>query len=135
MIIATLAALFLFFGGSILPFTHTLEVTTKQVKKVVPDGIQREHALAILKQMEEVAKQDRKNLEEFEKAVDTLAARRDATRQEFKAAYETLEPQQTAAVEKEIALRFQLKDTLSREEWGKVFPPASSAQAPATAKP
>jgi hypothetical protein len=135
MIIATLAAVFLLFGGSILPFTHTLEVTTKQVKKVVPDGIQREHALAILKQMEEVAKQDRKNLKEFEKAVDTLAARRDATTQEFKAAYETLEPQQTATVEKEIALRFQLKDTLTREEWGKVFPPASSAQAPTTAKP
>ena len=125
MIIATLAAVFLLFGGSILPFTHTLEVTTKQVKKVVPDGIQREHALAILKQMEEVAGQDRKNLEEFEKAVDTLAARRDATTQEFKAAYKTLEPQQTAAVEKEIELRFQLKDTLTREEWGKVFPPAA----------
>jgi len=118
-----------------LAFTHTLEVTTKQVKKVVPDGIRREHALAILKQMEEVAKQDGKNLKEFEKAVDTLAARRDATRQEFKAAYETLEPQQTAAVEKKIALRFQLKDTLTREEWGKIFPPAAPPDATATAKP
>ena len=135
MIIATLAALSLFFGGSMLAFTHTLEVTTKQVKKVVPDGIRREHALAILKQMEEVAKQDGKNLKEFEKAVDTLAARRDATRQEFKAAYETLEPQQTAAVEKKIALRFQLKDTLTREEWGKIFPPAAPPDATATAKP
>jgi len=135
MIIATLAAVFLLFGGSILPFTHTLEATTKQVKKVVPDGIQHEHALAILKQMEEVAKQDGKNFKEYEKAVDTLAARRDATRQDFKAAYGAYEPQKTATAEKILALRFQLKDTLTREEWGKVFPPPAPPEASATAKP
>ena len=135
MIIATLAALFLLFGGSILPFTHTLEVAAKQVKEFVPDKVERERALAILEQMKDVVKQDQKNLKEFEKTLDTLAARRDATMQEFEAAYETFEPQQTAAVEKEIALRFQLKDTLSREEWGKVFPPTAPAGAPTTAKP
>jgi hypothetical protein len=134
MLIATFAALFLLFGGSKLPFMPSLKATTEQVKKVVPDGIQREHALAILKQMEEVAKQDGKNLKEFEKAVDKLAARRDATTQEFKAAYRGYEPQETATEEKLLALRFQLKDTLTREEWGKVFPPASASGAPA-AKP
>lgn len=135
MVIATLTALFLLFGGSKLPFTQSLDVTTKQVKTFVQDQARRERALAILGQMENVGKQDQKDRKEFEKALEPLGARRGATMGEFEVPYRSFEPKQAAVVEQSFALRFQLKDTLTREEWAKVFPPAAPPAAPATAKP
>jgi hypothetical protein len=133
MVIATLAALFLLFGGSKMPFTQSLDVTIKQVKTFVPDPARREQALAILKQMEEVGKQSQKERKAFEKTLEPLGARRGATMEELQTAYRSFEPQETAIVEKSFALRFQLKETLTPEEWGKVFPPP--APQGATAKP
>jgi hypothetical protein len=135
MVIATLAALFLLFGGSKMPFTQSLDVTIKQVKTFVPDPARREQALAVLKQMEDVGKQSQKERKAFEKTLEPLGARRGATMEELQAAYKGFEPQETAVVEKSFALRFQLKDALTREEWGKVFPPPAPAGPPATAKP
>jgi len=127
MVIATLAALFLIFGGSKMPFSQPLDVTTKQVKAFVQDEARRDRALAILKQMEEVGKENQKERKAFEKTLDKLGARRGATMEEFQAANAAFEPQETSAVEKSFALRFQLKDTLTREEWSKVFPPPAPA--------
>ncbi len=129
MVIATLAALFLLFGGSKMPFSQSLDVTTKQVKACVQDPARRERALAVIKQMEEVGKADQKERKAFEKTLGEIGARRGATMEEFRAANAGFEPQETAAVERSFALRFQLKEALTREEWGKVFPPPGSPNA------
>jgi hypothetical protein len=134
MVIATLAALFLLFGGSKMPFTQSLDVTIKQVKTFVPDAARRKQALAVLKQMEDLGKQSQKERKAFEKVLEPIAVRRDATTDDFRAPYKTFDAQETATVEKSFALRFQLKDTLTREEWEKVFLPPAPAGATATAK-
>ncbi len=135
MVIATLTALFLLFGGSKLPFSQPLDVTTKQVKAFVQDEARRDRALAVLTEMEELGKQDRAQRKEYEKSLVPLAARRSATLEEYQATYTSYKPRETAVVERSFDLRFKLKDTLTREEWAKVFPPPGPAASPATTAP
>jgi hypothetical protein len=75
--------------------------------------------------VEDLEKGDQKELKKLQETVAKLAARRDASPKEFEAAFDGFEARKIAEEEKVVALRFHLKDALTREEWGKVFPPAS----------
>jgi hypothetical protein len=122
MLIATLIAYFLLSGGSTLPFARTLEATTADVKKVVPDGAQRKSALSVLEEMDKVAKRYEKARKELDKTLGKLAESRMDSAQGLEAAYVMFENERVATEEQLVELRFRLKDSLTRAEWGKVFP-------------
>ncbi len=123
MLIGLLVATILMSGGSKMPFTETLQAATHEVKKAVPEGAARERALAILKEVEKAAKEEQKEMKELEKEIGKIAARREATSRDFEAAFGRFDSRKAPVEAKIAALRFQLKDALSREEWAKVFPP------------
>lgn len=122
MLIATLIAYFLMSGGSTPPFARTLKVTTEHVKKAVPDGAERKRALSVLEQMETALKHDERAVKELEESLKKAGAHRADAAQGLEVAYGTFEKERIVTEEKLVELRFRLKDSLSREEWGKVFP-------------
>lgn len=122
MLIATLIAYFLLSGGSTPPFARTLEATTAEVKKVVPDGAERKTALSVLEEMDKVSKRYDKARKELDKTLGKLAENRVDSAQSLEAAYVMFENERVVTEKQLVELRFRLKDSLTREEWEKVFP-------------
>jgi len=120
MLIATLIAL-LFLGSGANFMLDGLDQTKDNVKHQISDDSVREAALVVVKRLEDTAKDYAKADGKDEKALLKLIQDFDSSAAEVKANMDASFQQRLAYQKEMIALRFELKDKLSREQWEKVF--------------
>ena len=117
MIIATIAALIIIFGGSGFSF----DVFKDAADKVIEDK-------ARVKQIKAITKEADKELKAFntdfknssKELVDTITCE-DVTRAEVDATFDTVEARRAEFQEKIIALRFKAKNLVDRKEWEAMY--------------
>jgi len=120
MLIATLIVL-LFLGSGANMMLDGIDQTKGNVKSEIIDESVREAALDVVKKLEDTvkdyAKADGKDEKELIKLIQDYGSSTAVLKANMDASY-----QQRIQFQKEmIALRFELKDKLSREQWEKVF--------------
>ena len=121
MLIATLIAL-LFLGSGASAMLDGIDQMHDNIKSQVADDSTREAALEIVGRLEDTAKGYADADSDSEKELLKLIQRYETTTAELQthlgAAYEKrIQYQQEM-----LALRFKLKDQLTREQWEKIFP-------------
>ena len=127
MLIALTLAL-LFFGCS-----HTSDVapqyeqTSKLIKENVSDDARKKQALDIVNQMKQTTEAAAKQAEKQNDALSKLLENQQTPSIQIEALANAKSDQDTTTAEKLLDFRFQLKSVLTETEWGKVFPPPTSA--------
>ncbi len=121
MLIATLLAL-LFLGSGANMMLDGIDQTRDNIKSEIVDESARNAALDVVKSLEDTAKDYAKADGDDEKALLKLIQDFDSTSADLKANMDASFQQRLAYQKEMIALRFELKDKLSRDQWVKVFP-------------
>ena len=125
MLIAIMTILFL--GGGSNMFLDFVSETKGEVKEVVQDEDRRDAALDTLKLMKKEASARNKSTKKLSKLIAKQVKAGGPTTSEFETAwsdhYETVD----AYYARMIELRFELRDSVTREEWQQIFAPEKSA--------
>ena len=122
-----LAALVLYFmmgGGGVTGTMIFMNEAAESVEVVVTDEERKDQALAVLDSMLDRTKDHNKELDDMREQLLDVLASHDVTEAQLDTVwndYFSLDEQYT---EEMIASRFELKDSLTREEWSEVFPSA-----------
>lgn len=121
MLIALMTILFL--GGGAAPgFMDYIADSRDQVKDVMEKGEQRDQALDTLKSMKERAKEFNKQGKRTAKDLGKLLETGGASEQEINAIWSAHFDNYDKFNNDMLDLRFELKDSVSRDEWVQVFP-------------
>ena len=120
-----LVALFglLFLGGGIDTYLEQrLDTLEKSAKTEVVDVERRDDAEAVLKEMQKRLKARAKGVDKGRDALGDLIKDHDATDAELEAVWDGVIAEVDSFNRDMIALRFDLKEHVTREEWAQLFP-------------
>lgn len=106
--------------SSIQNSTSAHEQVAEQIHKIVSDSKRADQAASIAKQMFEETEVFLENINESRKAANELSENYDTTREAFDTHYEVFFQQRKAHSEKHTALSFQLRKTVTEDEWNKI---------------
>jgi len=120
MLIATLIAL-LFLGSGANMMLDGIDQTKDNIKAAIVEESTRKAALDIVDKLEDTAKDYAKADSEDEKELLKLIQQYETTTAELQNNLDASFQQRIQYQQEMLALRFELKDKLSREQWGKVF--------------
>ena len=117
MIIATIAAIMIIFGGS----GFSLDVFNKAAGDVIEDKDRVKQIKAITKQANKEVRSITKRFNNASKEAVEMMTRSDVTREEIFAYFNQIEKEHEAFQEALIKLRFQARDLMSQEEWEAMY--------------
>ena len=120
-----LVALFglLFLGGGIDTYLEQrLDTLEKSAKTAVVDAERRDDAEAVLKEMQKRLKARAKGVDKGRDALGDLVKDHDATDAELEAVWDGVIAEVDTFNRDMMALRFDLKEHVTREEWAQLFP-------------
>lgn len=120
MLIATLIAL-LFLGSGANMMLDGIDQMKDNVKSEVVDESARKAALDVVDRLEDTAKDYAKTDSDDEKELLKLIQRYETTTAELRSNMDASYQQRLQYQQDMLALRFELKEKLSREQWAKVF--------------
>lgn len=120
MLIATLLAL-LFLGSGANMMLDGIDQTKDNIKAAIVEESTRKAALDIVDKLEDTAKDYAKADSEDEKELLKLIQQYETTTAELQNNLDASFQQRIQYQQEMLALRFELKDKLSREQWDKVF--------------
>ena len=120
MLIATLIAL-LFLGSGANMMLDGIDQTKDNIKAAIVDESTRKAALDIVKKLEDTAKDYAKADSEDEKELLKLIQQYETTTADLQKNMDASYEKRIQFQQEMLALRFELKDKLSREQWDKVF--------------
>ena len=120
MLIATLIAL-LFLGSGANMMLDGIDQTKDNIKAAIVEESTRKAALDIVDKLEDTAKDYAKADSEDEKELLKLIQQYETTTAELQNNLDASFQQRIQYQQEMLALRFELKDKLSREQWDKVF--------------
>lgn len=123
MLIALLTVYLLSSSGT-LPLVVALDSVKKSVEKDVPAGPRRTELLGVIERAEHTT---REGIEKRKTSLHDLLGlvhKYDARDGDIEPKLKQLRAETGAYQQQMIRYRFELKGKMSREEWGKVFPPA-----------
>ena len=125
MLIALLTAMYLLLGGTTghagALTTATVKEMGKQVEVAVTDPVRAEAASDTLKELRGEIKAFEKKFSKSTKSLTKLYKDHDANADRVLAVLDELNSDWLASQERAIDLRFDLKESLTREEWEDVF--------------
>ncbi len=115
----------LFFGGGIaaglLSTGQPLKDIEKRAKAMPLDETRSEQVLDLVDTWKEISKPTWKTRGEPADEIVRLVGERGATREQFLAEFDRLRSAMDAAQDQVLPIREQLRDTLSRDEWNRLF--------------
>jgi len=120
MLIATLIAL-LFLGSGANMMLDGIDQTKDNIKAAIVDESTRKAALDIVDKLEDTAKDYAKADSEDEKELLKLIQQYETTTADLQKNMDASYEKRIQFQQEMLALRFELKDKLSREQWDKVF--------------
>jgi len=120
MLIATLIAL-LFLGSGANMMLDGIDQTKDNIKAAIVDESTRKAALDIVKKLEDTAKDYAKADSDDEKELLKLIQQYETTTAEVQNNLDASFQQRLKYQQEMLAIRVELKDKLSREQWDKVF--------------
>ena len=120
MLIATLIAL-LFLGSGAGLMLDGIDEMEDNIKSQIQNEDTRKAALAIVDRMEDTTKDYADADGDGEKDLLKLIQRYETTTAELQSSLDASYDQRIQYQQKMLALRFELKNTMSREQWDKVF--------------
>lgn len=120
MLIATLIAL-LFLGSGANMMLDGIDQTKDNIKAAIVEESTRKAALDIVDKLEDTAKDYAKADSDDEKELLKLIQQYETTTAELQNNLDASFQQRIQYQQEMLALRFELKDKLSREQWDKVF--------------
>ena len=120
MLIATLIAL-LFLGSGANMMLDGIDQTKDNIKAAIVDESTRKAALDIVKKLEDTAKDYAKADSKDEKELLKLIQQYETTTAEVQNNLDASFQQRLQYQQEMLAIRVELKDKLSREQWDKVF--------------
>jgi hypothetical protein len=120
MLIATLVAL-LFLGSGANMMLDGIDQIKDDIKSRIVDENTRNDAFEVVKKLEDIAKDYAKSDSDDEKELLKLIQDYETTTTELKNNMDASYRSRLDYQKKMLAQRFELKDTLSREQWAKVF--------------
>jgi len=120
MVIALITLLFLG-GGSLSGFLADVDALRDQIKQELPRGPERSAALDVLDRMEDAQEERSESLEGTAGLLHDEIADHEATVYDVDALWEAYHRSRSAYNHRLVALRFELKAQLTREQWQAVF--------------
>ena len=120
MLIATILTL-LFLGSGASPMLDGIDQMKDNIKAEIVDEGTRKDALAIVKTMEATSKEYEKADKKDEKELLELIQGYESTTAELKRIMDASFKQRVEYQQAMLALRFELKDKLTQEQWEKIF--------------
>ena len=120
MLVATLIAL-LFLGSGAGLMLDGIDEMEDNIKSQIQNEDTRKAALAIVDRMEDTTKDYADADSDGEKDLLKLIQRYETTTAELQSSLDASYDQRVQYQQKMLALRFELKNTMSREQWDKVF--------------
>ena len=121
MLIAIMTILFLGGGGAFGPMLF-IESAMDNAKVAIADKDRRKEATATLKAMKKRSKDYLKSVRKLSKQVNSEFDEHAANEHEIEAAWNSMFELNAAYSNDLVDLRFELRDQLSRNEWGQMFP-------------
>jgi septal ring factor EnvC (AmiA/AmiB activator) len=119
MLIALITILIL--GSSSTGLLDYISDTQDQIKIVMQKDERRQEALSTVKKMKKRTKARNKQVNKARKEMSKTLARDDATITDIDAVWDRYFVALAAHQEEMLDLRFELRDTLTRDEWQQVF--------------
>jgi hypothetical protein len=121
MIAATVALLFVYFGGGGGAFSFE-KAFEPFLKEVIADKSRYEETIQLTKDADEAVKQYRKEVSEvWAKELRILIADYDATDEQFRAFYEKSAASRTAMQQHILDVRYKMTEIVTRDEWEAVY--------------
>ena len=120
MLIATLIAL-LFLGSGAGLMLDGIDHIHDSVESQIADDSTRKAALEVVDRMKDMAKHFADTDSDGEKALLKLIQQYETTTAELKNHLDAVYQQRIEYQQQMLTIRFELKDTLSREQWDNVF--------------
>jgi hypothetical protein len=122
---ATVAALYfmIFGGGDGDPASRVFDRIDGRIGEHVKEKARRKAAEAVLEEMRATREGVLGKVEELAERLSAAHAAHATPRAETEEILDELEAVRRDAWTKQVDARFKLRETLSREEWGKIFPP------------
>ncbi len=121
MLIALMTILFLGGGGASSATLINIANNQDVIEEVVLDEDRRDQAVETLKSMKKLAKDQNKAKKSVFKELETAFGEHESSANIVDAIWDDYYRQVNEFSNEAIDLRFQLKDQLTRDEWGQVF--------------
>ncbi len=123
MLIAIVGTLFLVLSGPSfgIPYEQAIKEMRDAVKISVVDRDRTKDLLDLVDQMEDGVKEYNEQVNESAEALSELISKYEAKPEELQASLDQLDDIRMKAQRNLVKLRFGMKESLSRDEWGAVF--------------
>ncbi len=123
MLIAIYATLQLVLSGPSfgLPYEQVVKELRNTVKMSIPDRDRTKDLLTLVDQMADGVKEHNEQVNESAKALSELISKYEAEPEELQAALDHLDDIRMTTQGKLVELRFGMRESMSRDEWGAVF--------------